>query len=450
LHLAVPIEPLTESILEPVASRETVISCLVRLGVLNGIDIEIETVRRRTVRDGNSLTVSRLIKLADELGLQAEWSRLDWHGLKTTGFSRALLLFWANSNAVVLTGGGRGGADEVSIWDPDHDGVIFYVPREEFERTWNSHALIITPKEQGKAFVLQPQQGGKAAIVSDMRDKASPAPANIVKMELLPNPLPVTRPSKAAHDAGTQLRSRRPLLASASVAVVATASVVIFLLVHAGPDNTAAIGTLTREDVSSSTQDTTSPGKTAAGPSLASASSSTAADADATIATPAPDEARGRPFPDAARRPIAPEPELNSTDARPELAALTAGHTLPPAPAPAAPSFDGNISAAPSGTTPLPGPQLSAADLAALLARGDMLFSKGDLVAARLFYERAADAGEGQAALRLGETFDPVFLDRARLRGARGDLSTARSWYRRASDLGVAEAEILLKSPETK
>ncbi len=390
--------------------------------MLNGIDIEIETVRRRTVRDGNSLTVSRLIKLADEFGLQAEWSRLDWHGLKTTGFSRALLLFWANSNAVVLTGGGRGGADEVSIWDPDHDGVIFYVPREEFERTWNSHALIITPKEQGKAFVLQPQQGGKAAIVSDMRDKASPAPANIVKMELLPNPLPVTRPSKAAHDAGTQLRSRRPLL----------------------------IGTLTREDVSSSTQDTTSAGKTAAGPSLAGASSSTAADADATIATPAPDEAHGRPFPDAARRPIAPEPELNSTDARPELAALTAGHTLPPAPAPAAPSFDGNISAAPSGTTPLPGPQLSAADLAALLARGDMLFSNGDLVAARLFYERAADAGEGQAALRLGETFDPVFLDRARLRGARGDLSTARSWYRRASDLGVAEAEILLKSPETK
>jgi hypothetical protein len=441
--MAVPIEIPTESIQEPVASRETAISCLVRLGVQNGIDIEIETVRRRTVRDGNSLTASRLIKLADEFGLQAEWSRLDWHGLKTTGLSRALLVFCANSNAVVLTGGGRGGAEEVSIWDPDHDGVIFYVPREEFERTWNSHALIITPKEQGKAFAPQPQEGSKAATVSDMRDKASPAPANIVKTELLPNPLPVTRPSKAAHDAGTQLRSRRPLLASASVAVVATASVVIFLLVHAGPDNTAAIGTITSEDVSSSTQGTTSAGKTAAGPSLANASSSTAVDAGATIATPAPDEARGRSLPDAARPPIAPEPEMNSTDARPELAALTAGHTLPPAPAPAAPSFGGNTSAA-------PGPQLSAAELAALLARGDMLFSKGDLVAARLFYERAADAGEGQAALRLGETFDPVFLDRARLRGGRGDLSTARSWYRRARDLGVAEAEILLKSPETK
>ena len=79
-----------------------------------------------------------------------------------------------------------------------------------------------------------------------------------------------------------------------------------------------------------------------------------------------------------------------------------------------------------------------------------MLFSKGDVIAARAFYERAADAGEGRAALRLGETFDPIFLAQARLRAARGDLSTALSWYRRARDLGVTEAEILLKSREAK
>jgi len=89
---------------------------------------------------------------------------------------------------------------------------------------------------------------------------------------------------------------------------------------------------------------------------------------------------------------------------------------------------------------------LSAADTAALLTRGDTLFSKGDIYAARLFYERAADAGDGQAALRLGETFDPVFLDLARLRGVRGDLSAALFWYRRSRDLGVAEAGLLLKS----
>jgi TPR repeat protein len=50
------------------------------------------------------------------------------------------------------------------------------------------------------------------------------------------------------------------------------------------------------------------------------------------------------------------------------------------------------------------------------------------------------------AAIRLGETFDPVFLGRAHVRGARGDPGQAVSWYRRARDLGVADAEVLLKA----
>ena len=87
---------------------------------------------------------------------------------------------------------------------------------------------------------------------------------------------------------------------------------------------------------------------------------------------------------------------------------------------------------------------------AALLARGDALLSAGDVTSARLFYERAAGGGDGLAAVRLGETFDPIFLDRVRLRSVRGDLGTALSWYRRARDLGATDAEILLKGLEAK
>ena len=86
----------------------------------------------------------------------------------------------------------------------------------------------------------------------------------------------------------------------------------------------------------------------------------------------------------------------------------------------------------------------------ALLARGDRLLSIGDVTSARLFYERAADGGAGLAALRLGETYDPVFLDRVHLRGVRADLGAASSWYRRARDLGTADAEVLLRGLETK
>jgi TPR repeat protein len=81
----------------------------------------------------------------------------------------------------------------------------------------------------------------------------------------------------------------------------------------------------------------------------------------------------------------------------------------------------------------------------ALLSRGDAFFSAGDVTSARLFYQRGADAGDGTAALRLGETFDAAFLERAHLGRVPSDLEKAISWYRRARDLGNAEAEILLE-----
>jgi len=59
-----------------------------------------------------------------------------------------------------------------------------------------------------------------------------------------------------------------------------------------------------------------------------------------------------------------------------------------------------------------------------LLTRGDSLFGTGDLVSARLFYERAAGAGSGEAALRLGESYDPHFLEKTHLRG-HGDVAAA-------------------------
>ena len=85
------------------------------------------------------------------------------------------------------------------------------------------------------------------------------------------------------------------------------------------------------------------------------------------------------------------------------------------------------------------------ADIAALTARGDALLSAGDVTSARLFYRRGADAGDSAAALRLGETYDPAFLDRAHLGRVAGDLNQALHWYRHARDLGSAEAEVLLR-----
>ena len=63
---------------------------------------------------------------------------------------------------------------------------------------------------------------------------------------------------------------------------------------------------------------------------------------------------------------------------------------------------------------------------------------------------RLADTGSGEAALRLGATYDPNFLQRAKLLLVQGDPTAAVYWYRRARELGAAEAEILLKDIQTK
>jgi hypothetical protein len=128
-----------------------------------------------------------------------------------------------------------------------------------------------------------------------------------------------------------------------------------------------------------------------------------------------------------------------------QAAGSAAREALPVASAPAAePAPDSSALPAPSG------PGATASETAALLARGDIFLRTGDVTSARLFYERAADAGDRQAAMRMGATFDPAFLGRAGLRGARGDPAKARFWYRHALDVGAPGDDRQAASPETK
>jgi TPR repeat protein len=82
------------------------------------------------------------------------------------------------------------------------------------------------------------------------------------------------------------------------------------------------------------------------------------------------------------------------------------------------------------------------------MRRGDAFLTSGDITSARLFYERAAEAGSGPAALQLGATYDPVMLGRVRGRGSLADRAQALLWYRRGRDLGMVEAEQEIKRIE--
>jgi len=157
-------------------------------------------------------------------------------------------------------------------------------------------------------------------------------------------------------------------------------------------------------------------------------------DTDATVAPPASEPAAGEA-----------SPRLPALVAPPEKTGpLLTSPPSPPAASAAAPASPTRQppSIVAGGARPPAVPPLSTA---ALVARGDGFLRTGDVASARLFYERAVDAGDGQAALRLGETFDPAFLQAAHLAQIHGDMATAVSWYRRARDLGVREADVLLR-----
>lgn len=74
------------------------------------------------------------------------------------------------------------------------------------------------------------------------------------------------------------------------------------------------------------------------------------------------------------------------------------------------------------------------------VAKGDELLAEGDVATARLYYQRAVDAGLHEGALAMAISFDPAEIARIGARGLQGDIQTARSWYERARELGAPEA----------
>jgi hypothetical protein len=79
-------------------------------------------------------------------------------------------------------------------------------------------------------------------------------------------------------------------------------------------------------------------------------------------------------------------------------------------------------------------------EIATLLKRAEDFLKIGDIAAARLALRRAAAAGNAQAALSLGMTFDPAVLAEQGVLGLAPDEEQARAWYQRAAELGSTEA----------
>jgi hypothetical protein len=97
--------------------------------------------------------------------------------------------------------------------------------------------------------------------------------------------------------------------------------------------------------------------------------------------------------------------------------------------------------------------RLDGEEIILLLKRGKDLIATGDLAAARLVLQRAADANHAEAALALGATYDPFVLRELKVYGFTPDAAMARVWYEKAIELGSPAAprrlEMLTKGTGT-
>ena len=394
---------------EPMASRDTALACLAHLAVQNGLDPAVAAAQRGDPRDDNPLPVSALVGMAGDFQLHAGHSRVDWVGLEAIGFADPILVLLKNTNVVVLTGAKSDGA-QLAVWDPlHHDSDLLFVPREQFEQAWSGDVVKVIPRPTSAD---PPISNGPRTPPEETREEGNEQVSRSAR-----RPLPLARFS----------------IIGAGILAVIGGGLFLYSLPIA-------------EDFTSNAVSASKPSLT---PANAAPSKPTSPVAGSNVAAAVP-AASGEPMTGEANHfaaALPSEPASNS-----EISAQQPRLTTP---IPAAPTLETLVESDATGATPPPATlpaddRLSPTEIALLLTRGDKSFSSGDVASARLYYGRAANAGDGQAALRLGETFDPFFLDRAHLRSARGDLAAAVSWYRRARDLGAAEADVLLNSLEAK
>ena len=380
---------------EGVVSESMALSCISILSAHHAVRTDAQTISDAIRTDDDSLPISKLIELLGDFGLTARYFLGDWLWLQMEVSYHPTLLVLKNKNVVVAVANGSSGTEEMVIRDPLHrDAETIVLSREDIERAWDGDLLIITP---------QPERSENSDAECNREEFDLSQPLRSVQPQLSENPL-------KSNDRRSGRMSRRLR--------VAVLSCLLAALLFAP---------------SSGTFDKWVPEKV---PQPALPSGELAAHLESSSSNPT-------------------TPAYQAVENTSENPSSSGGRPQSETPAKKAVSAAENQSTAPELTTAQPPqaeqkgmsstPTLTAEKSAALLARGDDYLRVGDFASARLFYERVADAGWANAALRLGETFDPVFLERAQIHGIAGDMEKAMFWYRRARDLGSVEAGMLLK-----
>ena len=399
----------------PGVSSKTALSCLERICGSDGVGAPNTAIDVDGNAEDRVLPIESLIALARKSGFQLRPATFDWRALLAASTTKTVLVVLRNTNVVLILGSGRDN-EEVVASDPFYrNGEPFFLPRLHLDHAWGGQVLVLKPKR-------------------NKVDRTLTWCFSILSVCGLSAGLLLV--SQAAVD-GT-LAGSHPLHHATAAAVSSNRSESGSLSNDAGPTAAATNVDMRSPNVSELAEPSTVTSMTALRDAGDAASSGEAQKTKQPwIGVQQGSEASAGAAPSNAQE-LSRAFEESSARSGQSLVGETPQTLTPAAPAP--PLQTDAVSAKTAELS------LSQDEVAALLARGDALVAKGDIASARLFYERAAEAADGQAALRLAEAYDPAFLARAHLGGARGDPLAAARWYRRARELGVSEAEILLQA----
>ena len=141
-------------------------------------------------------------------------------------------------------------------------------------------------------------------------------------------------------------------------------------------------------------------------------------------------------------RPTMPQDKDRATSAQNEISSQQGTETSQPA----RPSGDETAGMLPGE----PGAQVGSASKASrvldpeeikfFMKQGEQFIAAGDVVTGRIVFQRAAEAGDANAAMALGATYDPTVLAKLGVAGLGADVEKARTWYKKAESLGSTEA----------
>lgn len=137
--------PDDDGIIEPEVCPHTATRCLAIVARQRGIDVSFERLRHDYVLENTEPTTTRLIGMAEDIGLRARRTKLTWRNLERLGKALPAILRLRNGNCMVLTGFSTLGPTPVAVLiDPladDNSPVPFDELR--LSQAWAGEAILL-------------------------------------------------------------------------------------------------------------------------------------------------------------------------------------------------------------------------------------------------------------------------------------------------------------------